>query len=145
MNNKVVLGCHCPRIGGPDACLTVFRGKSRLVRPSLIDAITRIATIPSLHRTVAPIRIDHSVHAAEIAFSVKSAEFPVVDGYSRCHSRNSARNHLSDSLRNALIANALRVMFTQPMTNSINSRCRYPRLHQSKCLMIKGGSSSDLR
>jgi hypothetical protein len=55
---------------------------------------------------------------------VKSAEFPVVDGYSRCHSRNSTRDHLSGSLRNALIANAFHVMFTQPATNYFNARCR---------------------
>ena len=75
-----------------------------------------------LHRAMALIRIDHSLCAAEVAFSVKSGEFAVLDGYSRCRSRHSTRKFLSGRLRNALIANAFHLMLSKPATNPINSR-----------------------
>jgi len=129
MNSKVVLGCHFPRIGGSDARsivreMPVSRGKSLLIRASLIDGITRLAICAPLHRAVATIRIDHSVRATDIALSVKRAEVRVVDRDSGYCTRNPTGDRLSGGLRRALIADAFRVLLTQPTTNSINSSCR---------------------
>ena len=93
----------------------------RIRRAGLIDGITQIAMMPPLHRAPV-IRIDHSLCAAEVALSVKSGEFAVLDGYSRCRARHPAGNDLSGRLRNALIANAFHLMLSKPATNSIASR-----------------------
>ena len=134
MNSKVVLGCHFRRIGGSDGRsivreAPVSRGKSLPIRASLIDGITRLAMMRPLHRAVATIRIDHSVRATDIALSVKPSEVRVVDRYSGCCTRNPTGDRLASGLRNALIADAFRVLLTQPTTNSINSSCRYRRIH----------------
>jgi hypothetical protein len=100
----------------------VSRDELRLVLASVIDGITQIAMLSPLHRAVALIRIDHSLCAAEVAFSVKSGEFAVLDGYSRCRSRHPTRNYLSGSLCYALIANAFRLMLSKPAANSMTSR-----------------------